>query len=769
MSTNQRTLGKYELQQRLTSGYLKEGWKAFDTQQRSSVYLELLHIQPQTEQEFIPHFQRTMQPLLTLRHPNIVPVLDIQTAQDSLHNDAYIVSEYVEGSSLADYLQNTSRRGNFPSGPELVRLLTPIANALDYAHQQGIVHGVVKPQHILKDDRTPTEEQRLTGFGMYLLYNPRTLPLEDMYYIAPEVAQGYASTSRSDIYSLGVILYELCTGVVPFQDDMPSEVMMQHIHATPTSPSLINPQLMPAITAVIMRSLLKDPGARFTSATALVNALARAYNLPGRGSTSLPGTSSWDTIRQVSQPGLPMNTSGVLDSMNSPTYLTPRPQGFPGGTGAITPYVPPPFQQSQPLSAVHTPTPLPTIPAASPPPQRRTRRWLPIVLTLVLLAVIVVGAFSAYFLLLRPSTSTTNTAGKPVIGRAYLISSGLLGLKGTQGIADRLQVNLDTIPDPASGKNYYAWLLPDDDTKIEAQPLFLGTLKVDRGKANLSYQGTTNVNLLINYSRFLITEENANVTPISPSLDNTTHVFYAEFSQKNHALTPVVTYSLLDHLRHLLAQDPKLKAAGLTGGLDSGLFRNTQKILEWAGSARDALQHNDSAFARRQLLRILDYLDGSQFVAANQLPPDLQQPVIVDPTIARVALLEIDPLKQVPPGYLYHISSHLREIVKLPATTEMQRGFAIEINTAVDNVRQWLTAVHTDAVALLHLPPDQMIQHQATMNDLVQQANNAFVGEPDPTTGTIREGVAQIHYHIQHLATFEITACPNSQTANTCA
>jgi hypothetical protein len=323
------------------------------------------------------------------------------------------------------------------------------------------------------------------------------------------------------------------------------------------------------------------------------------------------------------------------------------------------------------------------------------------------------------------------------------------------GIADQFQISLQNIQPPAIGKSYYVWLL--SDSKTQALPLLLGTLPVRNGQATMTYAGDSHhTDILASYSRFLVTEEDASTPPVNYTLDKRAWIFGAAFSEVPNPKDTAEHFSLLDHLRHLLAQDPKLKAAGLIGGLDIWLFRNTQKLLEWAGSARDA---SDPAFMQRQLIRILDYLDGSQFVGTEKLPPGLA-PIEVNPTIAHVALLEIDPT-QTPPGYLKHIGTHLREITQSPGVSADQQALAVRINNAIDNVQFWLENVHKDTETLLQMPAKQLLQPGATkiLDDLLTQANYAFIGQTDPNTLQVKEGVAQIHYNIQRLATFNIQPC----------
>jgi eukaryotic-like serine/threonine-protein kinase len=308
--------------------------------------------------------------------------------------------------------------------------------------------------------------------------------------------------------------------------------------------------------------------------------------------------------------------------------------------------------------------------------------------------------------------------------------------------------------------------------------LALGPLSVNNGQVTLSYSDPRHNNLLANYSRFLITEEDANQQPAVPSLDANTWRYYAAFSRTPNP-ADLKHYSLLDHLRHLLSQDPKLRGVGLTGGLDIWLFRNTTKILEAAGSARDAQKvcaANPSKACTdgmlRQVARILDYLDGVTYVQTENIPPDIQgSTLLINPTIARVALLEFDPIHQEPPGYLAHIGTHLQEISQISSATASQHALAIQINQAINNVQGWLDAVHADASKLIHMSSTQLLQPDALtiLNDLFTQANNAFVGQIDPNTNNVKDGVVQIHYNIQSLATFDITPCTMNNGQSSCA
>jgi hypothetical protein len=438
---------------------------------------------------------------------------------------------------------------------------------------------------------------------------------------------------------------------------------------------------------------------------------------------------------------------------------------------------------SLPASSKNAITRLPQEPITPPPisgvfealsslkkPSLPNSRRFSIALTILALLLLLSASVGAWFFFLRPAPKAPQQS---FTAHAFFVSSGLMDLTSSSGITDQLQIRLANISAPLPGKSYYVWLLPDTDTESNVLPLLLGTLATQDGQATLDYSGDAfHTNLLSKYSRFLITMEDANSQPVNPSLDATTWVYSAIFSHTANPQDTTNHFSLVDHLRHLLSQDPKLAKVNLVGGLDTWLYRNTLKILEWTGSTRDlALANDDTSLMRRQLVRILDYLDSSQFVETENLPPDLAStPVLTDPTIARVGLLQISPQQQ-PPGYLKHIGSHLRDITESPGSTPEQKQLASETSNDINNVQIWLTAVHADAVQLLHMPADQLVQPQTLpiFNDMFAQANKAFIGQVDPHTGQVKEGVAQIHYKIQRLATFDISACTTSKAGNTCA
>src|SRR5258708_18156882 len=197
--------------------------------------------------------------------------------------------DYVEGMTLSEYIRNTSRMGKFPSPTDIVKLVTCIWSDLDYAHQKGIIHRDIKPANILLDKHKTNHyamgEPLLTDFGFAQLMGVTSGTVSGMWlgtplYISPEQAQGHPGNEQSDIYSLGVILYEICTGVQPFQGESTPAIMLQHINSMPPQPHLMKPNIPPALTHVILRCLAKDPSAPSNNPSIIVTSVAEAFALP---------------------------------------------------------------------------------------------------------------------------------------------------------------------------------------------------------------------------------------------------------------------------------------------------------------------------------------------------------------------------------------------------------------------------------------------------------------------------------------------------------
>src|SRR5436309_216101 len=288
MSPKPRHLGKYELRESLACGGQGEVWKAFDTQLRRYVAIKQLHADMQSDPDFTSRFEREAQFIASLHHPDIVQIHDFQLVHtpNSDITTAYMVMDYIEGPTLADYIRNTSRKGQFPTPADIVYIFTAISLAIDYAHEKGMIHRDIKPANIILDQRLPKRNALgspiLTDFGMAKLQGvsaDTSIVLGTPLYVSPEQAQSLASDKRSDLYSLGIILFEMTTVITPFRGETVMAILMQHIQGLPTPPALINPDIPHTLSKVILKSIAKDPNARFPSASAMTIAVAESLNI----------------------------------------------------------------------------------------------------------------------------------------------------------------------------------------------------------------------------------------------------------------------------------------------------------------------------------------------------------------------------------------------------------------------------------------------------------------------------------------------------------
>lgn len=377
--------------------------------------------------------------------------------------------------------------------------------------------------------------------------------------------------------------------------------------------------------------------------------------------------------------------------------------------------------------------------------------------TLVVLSLLLLsgGAGLGYYFLYAHAAPPAPVIAPQSYGQLYFLSSDQVSDTSNQGLNDEVQIDLHDLLPPAPGNSFYAWLLSDlsqGDTTI----VYLGKLTVNQGSAHLLYSGDAlHTNLLAVTSRFLVTEESSAATPIAPSPDYSTWRYYGIIPQTPNP-QDTEHFSLLDHLRHLLASDPLLNELELPGGLCNWFYRNTNKLIEWTVSARDDWQQTKNlAFERRQALRVMAYLDGLSFVQQD-LPANTGLPTV--PYLAGVGLVDVQGANQQPPSYLTHILRHLSGLINAPGATPDQRKAAAQIIDAMSNVRQWFQQLRSDAKQFVALSYAQLAQPGAysLLNDMVTLTNAAYTGQADPATGAMREGVIWIHTQIQALATMPV-------------
>ncbi len=378
-------------------------------------------------------------------------------------------------------------------------------------------------------------------------------------------------------------------------------------------------------------------------------------------------------------------------------------------------------------------------------------------LILVVSIVVVSAILSASLLFIQNAQTRSTTLYSPVVattvGHIYFLSTGQLGQMGSNGFNDRVELALSHIPSPAPGKSYYAWLRSDANVS-DGNVVSLGQLAVSHNTASLVYVDPLHTDLLLTMSRFLVTEEDSSTPPIGPSLDTSTWRYQGVISQVPNP-NDQKHFSLLDHVRHLLAAEPALEKHNLHGGLTLWLYRNSGKLLEWARNAQDDWgDKNSIPLMRRQTIRVLDYLDGYGNVNRD-VPP--HSPWLVDSQQGSVGLLQTH-AEQDPPSNMHQIGSHLSSLLTSPGASPQQKQNAMAINTAINNVSSWFESARFDAKKLLTFSDDQLRSPQARslLNDMVTQLTNAYVGTTDPLTNEDMHGVVWIFNEMHTLAAMDI-------------
>ncbi|CAA9468855.1 MAG: Serine/threonine protein kinase PrkC, regulator of stationary phase [uncultured Solirubrobacteraceae bacterium] len=263
---------RYRLLSRLGSGGMAEVWAAEDTELGRQVALKLLHSRLAADQDFVERFRREASAAAGLQHPNVVSVYDRGESQGTY----YIAMEYLRGSSLKDLV----RRG--PLEPRYaVELVVQVLKAARFAHRNGIIHRDLKPHNVMLDDEGRV---KVTDFGIARAgasdMTETGSVMGTAQYLSPEQAQGHAVTASSDLYSIGVMLFELLTGRVPFEGESPVTIALRHVSEAPPAPSQLNPAVPPALDAVVLRALAKEPRERFADADEFVAALTAAVTAP---------------------------------------------------------------------------------------------------------------------------------------------------------------------------------------------------------------------------------------------------------------------------------------------------------------------------------------------------------------------------------------------------------------------------------------------------------------------------------------------------------
>ena len=455
-----KTLGKVRIEKLIARGGMAEVYYGLHTTLERPVAVKVMLSFLEDDPDLKTRFAREARVSAGLRHPNIVQVFDF----DLFEGQPYIVMEYINGPSLSAYLRSLHERGRRMPLGMIRRLLPLLAGALDYAHSQGLVHRDIKPGNVLLQSRTgrvelggslPADvEPLLADFGLVRVLDAPNQTSSGVItgtpaYMSPEQARGSTADHRTDVYSLGVLLYEMLSGALPFEGDTALAVIQKIINEPPAPIS----GLAPEIQSVLDRALQKSPANRYQSAGEFSNAFLGALGVITEANT------------------IPPLVLPDFDLLKTPPEKKT-----------------PPFVES-----VATPTP-------------RRRNWLFPALGVLAVLLVALGAFIFMPMIARDGnlapTMEHGASATESPGVTRPLNVGVMRFQDVAASLDGVTVKVSGMPVPESGSHYEVWLTQGENRRS------LGVLEVDaNGEGALSFVDGQSRNLFGRFDRMEITAE----------------------------------------------------------------------------------------------------------------------------------------------------------------------------------------------------------------------------------------------------------------------
>jgi len=547
-----KSLGKVRIDSLLARGGMAEVYLGTHTTLKREVAVKILRAQYEDDPDLLERFEREAQVVAKLRHQNIVQVFDF----DSINDSPYIVMEYVPGPSLSRYLSVLHKSNLRVELSNVSKIITGVANALQYAHDNGVIHRDIKPGNIILTSHvrriTPGETLPLdfapilTDFGLVRFLNTSRQTSAGQTagtpaYMSPEQARGETTDARTDIYSLGIVLYEMLAGKVPFDGETTVSILLKHI-ADPLPPI---PGLSAPLQRVLDKALAKNPSERYSTPLKFANAFNIATETKAEQSTFMD-------ITPVTDP-------------------------------AAIPYSDP----AQSLIVINS------------PPQPAARSWRPIALGTVALALFGVVYFFNGFK--SPPVAEVPTATPPVatvtsteipvipISGTQLGRTAVLHFRDGDVLMDQAMLEALAVPAPPAGTEYEVWLGGPEER------ISLGILLVNAaGKGTRTYNASTGENLFAKYDRVEIT-----IKPIDANSGEAERVAYS------YTLPP----DGLIYIRQLLVADPETPNQT---ALIQALATDTQLLEQSVSEMQKAYANSDQTNVRLNAESIINLLAGSQ-------------------------------------------------------------------------------------------------------------------------------------------------------------
>ncbi len=298
-----KQLGDYRITSRLASGGMARIYKAMDYKLQRPAAVKVLNLERfEIDNSIYDRFKREARAAAALDHEHIIDIY--QYGEDETEGVYFLAMKLITGQDLAHILRDIRKAGNLMPAERGLNIMTQIASAVDYAHSQGIIHRDLKPSNILIDSE---DKATLTDLGLVLRPASETTlgtAFGTPRYIAPEQATSSdQAVNQSDVYALGIILYEILTGQTPFDGSTPMEIALAHISEPPPPPRELNPSIPVEVERALLKALSKDPRQRHETATELVNAVRGGYGLPLKEASSDDPTAPNESIRsQINKP-----------------------------------------------------------------------------------------------------------------------------------------------------------------------------------------------------------------------------------------------------------------------------------------------------------------------------------------------------------------------------------------------------------------------------------------------------------------------------------
>ncbi|MFE4962515.1 protein kinase [Streptomyces sp. NPDC056660] len=337
--------GRYQLRDLLGAGGMASVHLAYDTVLDRQVAIKTLHTELGREQAFRERFRREAQAVAKLTHTNIVSVFD--TGEEELDGSTmpYIVMEYVEGHPLGSVLDEDVRQYGAMPADKALKITADVLAALEISHEMGLVHRDIKPGNVMMTKRGVV---KVMDFGIARAMQSGVTSMTQTgmvvgtpQYLSPEQALGRGVDARSDLYSVGIMLFQLVTGRLPFDADSPLAIAYAHVQEEPVTPSAVNRALPPAVDALVARALKKNPNERFPTAETMRDECLRvAASLQPAAPSIVPGippTQSGSGVGSAVFPPVDQATPAPPGPVQTPYQPAPHPNPNPYGTPAPGP------------------------------------------------------------------------------------------------------------------------------------------------------------------------------------------------------------------------------------------------------------------------------------------------------------------------------------------------------------------------------------------------------------------------------------------------